>query len=282
MYKERFRIAACIFFLVVGGVGSFFLGPLQQSLLVPMTMMRAMTVPLPPQPGTMKKATATVQARQQGMQRKQGAGKGTPHVMPTPKPTAMMGVVMQDNFQRGNQVWWGRASDGEYWGGDANTLNDFSIYNGVGRVVAIHDTVNALLGGAYNNEQVIGSMAINSFMLGEANVGVVLRWTDKDNWYKAYIDGSQFVILKSVGGQQEALAAMPFDANGEQTYSIRFQVSGTRLSAKVWSSDQGEPQQWMLTANDDALMNGRAGMRFVMVPDVVITVHTFFAQELLN
>ncbi len=279
MQKERLLVAVFVVLIIVGGVGSFFMGFLQRSLMVPM-MMHAMTISLPSQPGMMKQSMTG----QQGAKQKQGGGnnKKLNAVTPTPAPLLTTEVVAKDTFGRGNQPFWGRASDGEYWGGDANRLHDFSIKEGVGRVVAMHDTVNAVLGGMYADEQVVASGSINSFMLGETNFGVVLRWIDSNNWYKAYIDGSKFVLLKSVAGRQEELQAIPFATEGDRSYTMRFQVRGTQLAAKVWPSDQVEPQRWMLTANDTALMNGRAGMRFVMVPGVAITVTMFLAQELVN
>ncbi|HEY6542306.1 MAG TPA: hypothetical protein VIZ18_15285, partial [Ktedonobacteraceae bacterium] len=43
---------------------------------------------------------------------------------PTPSPGSTLG---SDTFQRANQSLWGNASDGQTWGGDANTQKVFSI-----------------------------------------------------------------------------------------------------------------------------------------------------------
>src|SRR5207249_8070959 len=49
----------------------------------------------------------------------------TPSVTPSPSPTPGS-ILAQDTFQRPNQAHWGAASDGQTWGGDANTLSVFS------------------------------------------------------------------------------------------------------------------------------------------------------------
>ena len=48
----------------------------------------------------------------------------TPH---TPSSTPTGGTIGVDTFQRANQSLWGKASDGQTWGGDANSQGVFSI-----------------------------------------------------------------------------------------------------------------------------------------------------------
>ena len=53
---------------------------------------------------------------------------------PTPTATSSPGTTLaQDTFQRTNQTYWGKASDGQTWGGDANSSNVFSISGNTGK-----------------------------------------------------------------------------------------------------------------------------------------------------
>src|SRR6266446_3033254 len=54
---------------------------------------------------------------------------------PTPTATPTPGTILgTDSFQRTNQSLWGSASDGQTWGGDANSLSVFSISGNAGLV----------------------------------------------------------------------------------------------------------------------------------------------------
>jgi hypothetical protein len=104
----------------------------------------------------------------------------------------------------------------------------------------------------------------------------VLRFTDANNWYKAYIDGSNLIIQKKVAGTGTILATMAFAAQANTHYSIRFQVIGTALSAKVWASSGSEPTNWMLTATDSSLTSGQCGIRILSVAGST-TFYSFLA-----
>src|SRR5713226_120743 len=53
----------------------------------------------------------------------------------TPAATQVSASILaQDTFQRANQTFWGTASDGQAWGGDANTLAVFSITAATGQI----------------------------------------------------------------------------------------------------------------------------------------------------
>src|SRR5947208_17088576 len=51
----------------------------------------------------------------------------TPSPRPTPTNTPPPAFSVQDTFQRPNQTYWGTASNGMTWGGDANSSSSFSI-----------------------------------------------------------------------------------------------------------------------------------------------------------
>jgi hypothetical protein len=103
-------------------------------------------------------------------------------------------ILAQDTFHRGNQTYWGSASAGHIWGGDANSSKVFSMAGNTGQLVNSYNTHSAVLGPTATNAQVLSSGSISSS--NNTNIGSVLRWTDSNNWYKAYIDGANLVIQK--------------------------------------------------------------------------------------
>ncbi len=178
---------------------------------------------------------------------------------PTSTPTPGQ-VVAKDTFQRANQAHWGTASDGQAWGGDSGTANGFAITNNTGTVTNAGSTsYSAVLGSSTSDVEVLYSGSLSSYT--NANFGAVLRWTDGNNWYKAYIDGGMFYIQKKVAGTTTALASASFAGQGGTSYSIRFQAFGTKLNAKVWATGSAEPSGWTLTTSDTSLTTGYAGVR---------------------
>ena len=202
-----------------------------------------------------------------------GSGSSTPTPTPTstkpttPTPTATTPtttgqVVAKDNFQRPNQTYWGKASDGQTWTSDSSTLNSFTITSNTGTVSnAGSNTYSAILGPTETNAQVLVSGSLNTFT--NTNFGAILRWTDGSNWYKAFIDGSTFGIQKKVAGNATILKSVSFAAKANTSYTIRFQVSGTTLNAKVWATGSAEPSGWTVTASDNTFASGHVGIRIL-------------------
>ena len=185
-------------------------------------------------------------------------------------------ILAQDTFQRANQVFWGTASDGRQWAGDANSIEVFSIAGGVGQVDHAQGTFNAILGPMKNDVDIIFSGVVNQFAQGgKVNMGAVLRWTDDNNWYKALIDGTKLQILRRVKGQTASLGSVPFVAQGGTSYTLRFRAIGATIFAKAWPSNQPEPTAWMLTVTDTTLTTGFGGLRFLVQNGGVIKVTSF-------
>src|SRR5258708_14270482 len=137
----------------------------------------------------------------------------SPPVTPLPAP----GVTLaQDTFRRANQTYWGTASDGQVWGGDANLSTVFSIAGNTGQLANGYTTYSAVLGPPATNVQVLFSGSMSSFT--NTNMGAVLRWTDSNNWYKSYIDGTNLVIQKKVNGSPTILNEIAFAAQAGITY----------------------------------------------------------------
>ena len=218
--------------------------------------------------------------------------------MPTASPTAIVlpatatqtaqmlqaTILAQDTFQRADQALWGAASDGQSWEGDANKLTAFSIAgsnhtwgqiaNKRGNQGQGEQIYNALLGPASENVNLVVSGSVNLFRLN-ANFGVVLRWKDVNNWYKALIDGSDLVVLKRLNGVTTQLGALRFTALSGKTYTLHFRAIGATLFASAWQSDQSEPDHWMIVVSDMSLVSGQGGVRVVLENNTVIHVASF-------
>jgi len=194
----------------------------------------------------------------------------TPSLSPTPGT-----ILAQDTFHRANQALWGTASDGHTWGGDANTLSVFSIVNNTGQVSNGTTSYSAVLGPAATNAEVLfsGSMSIFS----NTNLGAVLRWTNGNNWYKAYIDGTSLIVQKKVNGATTILGSAPFAATTGTSYTLRFRVVGTTLYARVWQTGTTEPTSWMITVTDSSFSSGYCGLRMLAQNGATAAYTSFLA-----
>jgi hypothetical protein len=117
-----------------------------------------------------------------------------------------------------------------------------------------------VLGPTLSNAEVTFCGYVSSFT--SANMGAVLRWTDGNDWYKAYVDGSSLVIQKKVAGAGTILGSVSFPAVAGVNYTLRFESMGTSLYAKVWQTGNAEPG-WMVQASDSVLTSGRGGLRML-------------------
>jgi hypothetical protein len=198
-------------------------------------------------------------------------------------PTTMNGATIfaQDNFQRTNQTLWGTASDGQLWEGDANHSNAFSIQNNSGQIVTTTNgaTFSSLLGPVSTNVEATVTGSVNHFFAtaDQANLGLVLRWQDQNNWYKALIDGTNFSIIKHLNGVASTPSSVPFAARDGVSYTVLFRAIGSQLNAKVWPAGTTEPTGWMLSLNDPSFATGKSGIRTVMQPNMQINITMFKA-----
>jgi streptogramin lyase len=201
----------------------------------------------------------------------------TPTATATPTSTPTAGTVLgQDTFQRANQSHWGTASDGQTWAGDANTNTAFSISGNAGLLSNGNGVAyNAVLGPTATNAEVYATASLSSF--ANNNTGNVLRWTDGNNWYKAYIDGSTFYIQKKVSGTATILTSVAFTATAGTSYTIHFEATGTTLEANVWASSGTESGGWMISTTDSSLSSGNCGVRIITQTGATATVTSFRA-----
>lgn len=207
---------------------------------------------------------------------------GTTHSQTPPTQTTpgIPGLLEQDTFHRPNQLLWGVASDGNRWGGDANTSSDFSIFNQTGQ---IHRTANghtlytAQLGTAHPDTEILVTAMLDTFT--NSHIGVMLRYKDDNHYYKVILDGNSLHFLKRIDPQHgptigQSLAFSPLP---QTLYTIRFHVIGTTLQAKAWQVTTAEPTNWMITANDNdaTFQTGTGGLRPQLDQNVTLNVTMF-------
>ena len=118
--------------------------------------------------------------------------------------------IARDTFQRPDSQLWGTASDGQQWGGDANTDSAFSIQGDKGHVTGAGQIYNAVLGQVVADGEAFVEGSLSSYQ--NSNLGAVVRWGDPNNWYKAYIDGQNLVVQKRIAGTATVLGEVGFSA----------------------------------------------------------------------
>lgn len=186
-------------------------------------------------------------------------------------PTTMLA---QDTFQRPDQQFWGMASDGQSWAGDAAKSPAFSITNHTGQLSGSGSAIyDSLLGNPVADSEVLVSGSVSHF--AAANMGALLRWTDGNNLYKVFIDGTNLTAIKKVNGAISTLQSVPFAAKDGVSYSLRVRVIGTAIMARVWQAGQPEPSNWMLMASDSELTSGYDGLRLIAQNAITITITSF-------
>ncbi|TMB86666.1 MAG: hypothetical protein E6J45_13520 [Chloroflexi bacterium] len=159
-----------------------------------------------------------------------GTQSGNFHAYGAPSPPPPT-ILAQDTFHRPNQSLWGTASDGQRWGGDANTSTLFSIKNNAGLISGGSGARDAVLGATARDAVVVFTGSASTF--GNAYIGGVLRWTDTNNWYRAYLDGTHLVVQKRINGIYSALASASFAATAGAFCKVRFRAVRTALSARA-------------------------------------------------
>ncbi len=194
--------------------------------------------------------------------------------------TIASNIIAQDNFQRPDQTYWGTASDASVWAGDANSTSVFSISGNTGQVVNTGNTsYNAILGTTATNAEVLVTGKLSSFT-GLSNIGAVLRFTNGNNWYEAYFNESNLIIQKEVNGKLTVISTTAFAPSANTLYSLRFRISGTSLSAKVWQASSQEPANWTATVTDSSLSSASyTGLR-IIAHKATATITAFTATRL--
>jgi hypothetical protein len=113
--------------LLVGAISAFF-APEIEAALTSLPADRVLPTTLAPQT-----ITTAVPAHVATIETTQTVGAGSAKM-----PVAAANPVAEDTFQRADQPFWGTASDGQRWMGDAQISQSFSIAGGAGQIANRH------------------------------------------------------------------------------------------------------------------------------------------------
>ena len=182
-------------------------------------------------------------------------------------------ILAQDTFQRTDQMFWGTSSGGQAWGADAKSAPSFSIMNHTGQVIGSNGVYDATVGPIIVNSEVVFSGSLSNY--ASSSLGALLRWTDANNLYKAFLGGGQLILLKKVAGVVTVLRTVSFPTQDGVSYTIRFSAVGHLLLAKAWPTSQAEPQTWLLMMNDGDLQSGQDGIRLVVQSGTTATITAY-------
>jgi serine/threonine protein kinase len=198
-------------------------------------------------------------------------------ITPTSKPTQpIVSILAQDTFNRPHQTFWGTASDGFKWSGQANVSPEFTIAGGMGqihRVAKGGGLYIATLGPAITDAELVVNASLSQ--LNPSHIGLALRWQDDQNYYKVLLNQSQLSLFKREHNKTSILQMIPFAAQANTLYTIRFRVVGAKLQTKVWQTGSLEPAAWMATATDTAFQSGLGGLRPQLEQNVKLQVSLF-------
>ncbi len=201
-----------------------------------------------------------------------GTGKTPTHAASGPT------FIAQDDFHRPDQQLWGTATDGKNTWGNYTSSQDFSIVGQQGQILQNGNggEVTAMLGPAFQNGEVYVSGAVSNFQ-NNSQLGVALRWTDNNHYYKAYLDGQNFHLIKRMSTQVPISKSVGFQAQSGVSYSIRFRIVGDTMEAKAWQTGTGEPAGWMLSATDNnqPYTMGQGGIRTNVNHGVTVDITSF-------
>lgn len=209
-----------------------------------------------------------------------GATKGATASTPATGPT----IIAQDDFHRANQQGWGTASDGQnQWQLEAATMNNFSIVNNAG-LIQISQGGNAgeqtaILGNPFSDGEVIVTGTANNFN-NDNQLGVALHWIDDNHYYKAYLTGNRFTLIKRFNARTPISKSIAFPTSAGVPYTIRFRIVGNAIEARAWQAGQTEPSGWMLTATDDDqhIASGHCGIRTNVIAGATVQISSFVVR----
>jgi len=111
--------------------------------------------------------------------------------------------------------------------------------------------------------------------------GAVLRCSNSTHFYFAELGASAntLKIGKHIGGSETILASVSVTSSFGTKYSLRFQVIGDTLKAKLWDALVTEPAAWNAIAVDTDLSSGAFGIYGAPVGGSAVTFDTFSATN---
>lgn len=181
-----------------------------------------------------------------------------------------------DTFTRTTANGWGTADSGDVWtstgGVLANHLTDGT--EAVHSVTAVNTSHYDTVTSPAVDVDVRADFATAALATGGSQyTGLVARWTSNQNFYYARLTFTttqtvQIVLQKMVAGTQsdlQTVTATELTHAAATFYTLRFQVIGSTLQAKVWTQGTTEPGTWHASITDtDQISAGSVGVRSIL------------------
>lgn len=168
-----------------------------------------------------------------------------------------------DSFSRTVANGWGTANIGGAWTTAGGVAADYSVNGskGVHSLPATASSRKTTLVTTVANQDIRGSIATSALATGNSILGsFVGRSVDDNNEYIAQLEftTTQTIILtirKRVTSVETQLATFTTNLThvANTDYAVRFYITGTTLSAKVWMASATEPANFNLVVTDSSL-----------------------------
>lgn len=201
-------------------------------------------------------------------------------------------TVVSDAFGRSASNGWGTADSGQAYT-VVGTAGNYAVTTSPSG----HATISPSATGSDRLATVVagsgadwcGSIDVSAAALpasGTNQLGATVRYTDSSNHYLFLIEvassgATTLRISKRVGGSltvlTSVLTAITFVA--DTRYTIKWELVGSDLRAKVWATATQEPGAWALTTTDSALTTGTRVGGFGR-NDTAVTTHVFSYDNL--
>lgn len=188
-----------------------------------------------------------------------------------------MGIQTQDTFVTGSRgssgvptvgqaiAAWNPSSGGDTWTAQAATSTfSYNSSTSQGQITGSNAANLATLNGEVSGSQKswYDSLATANFQRTSSSdtTGIILRFTNANNYYRAVLGPNGLVISKVVNGTATQLAGPFAFSDSGSKFTIKFLAQGfglngsvNNLAAKVWLVGQGEPSSYQVTASDGSL-----------------------------
>ncbi|MET9965644.1 hypothetical protein ABZZ80_06885 [Streptomyces sp. NPDC006356] len=181
-----------------------------------------------------------------------------------------------DTFTRSVTDGWGTADIGGSWTLANAPAADFDVNGSAGThtVSSVNSSRYAVIPAPSADVDLVVDVATSALAAGGSQyAGAVARYTDANNLYFAKVtfttaQAVQVTLQKRVAGVQTDITtatAVGITHAAGTFFTVRLQVIGSTLRAKVWPAGGPEPVAWMVTTTDTALTAaGSIGVRSVL------------------
>jgi hypothetical protein len=182
---------------------------------------------------------------------------------------------VSDKFTRTVSSGWGTADSGQAWTRSGGTATEFFTTGSTAAhsVTSVNTSRYSVLPSPSADVTVQVTVSTNVLAAGGPHyVGPVARYVDTNNVYFARIgfaanQGVTLTIQKRVGGTQTDLATvtLPYTHAVNRQFTIRFDVTGSTLSARAWPAQTIDPGKWQVVVTDTSLTAaGSIGVRSLL------------------